>query len=300
MYIYMKKEVWIKLVKRIGNWIVNICFYSCVAFVAWMVLQVFCLTSFKIPSNSMEPALLSGDKILVDKWTGGARLFNIFASLRGEEVDIYRLPGFGSFQRDDVLVFNFPHPNNWSKIEMHILKYYIKRCIALPGDTLSISKGYYRVSGVKENLGNFDLQRRLSLLPTSKIDPVVFSAFPYDSIMNWDIKDFGPLYIPKEGDKVVMNRINGIVYRKIIEWEQHGKIRIEGNKVFLNENLIQKYEFKKNYFFMAGDRILDSQDSRYWGLLPEEYIVGKAWIVWKSIDKYSGAFRWNRFLKEIK
>ena len=105
----MKKEVWIKLVKRIGNWIVNICFYSCVAFVAWMVLQVFCLTSFKIPSNSMEPALLSGDKILVDKWTGGARLFNIFASLRGEEVDIYRLPGFGSFQRDDVLVFNFPY-----------------------------------------------------------------------------------------------------------------------------------------------------------------------------------------------
>ena len=76
----MKKEVWVKLVKRIGNWIVNICFYSCVAFVAWMVLQVFCLTSFKIPSNSMEPALLSGDKILVDKWTGGARLFNIFAS----------------------------------------------------------------------------------------------------------------------------------------------------------------------------------------------------------------------------
>ena len=62
----MKKEVWVKLVKRIGNWIVNICFYSCVAFVAWMVLQVFCLTSFKIPSNSMEPALLSGDKILVD------------------------------------------------------------------------------------------------------------------------------------------------------------------------------------------------------------------------------------------
>ena len=75
----MKKEVWIKLVKRIGNWIVNICFYSCVAFVAWMVLQVFCLTSFKIPSNSMEPALLSGDKILVDKWTGGARVSDRFS-----------------------------------------------------------------------------------------------------------------------------------------------------------------------------------------------------------------------------
>jgi len=120
----MKKEVWIKLVKRIGNWIVNICFYSCVAFVAWMVLQVFCLTSFKIPSNSMEPALLSGDKILVDKWTGGARLFNIFASLRGEEVDIYRLPGFGSFQRDDVLVFNFPYQDGSDSIGFDIMKYY--------------------------------------------------------------------------------------------------------------------------------------------------------------------------------
>jgi len=165
----------------------------------------------------MAPELITGDNVLVAKPVLGARLFNVFASLRGEPTEIWRVPGFRMVKRNDVLVFNFPHPNNWSKIEMHILKYYIKRCIALPGDTLSISKGYYRVSGVKENLGNFDLQRRLSLLPTSKIDPVVFSAFPYDSIMNWDIKDFGPLYIPKEGDKVVMNRINGIVYRKIIE-----------------------------------------------------------------------------------
>lgn len=285
---------------KVWNRFINIFFGTSMLVVLFIVMQVFCFSTFKIPSDSMAPVLITGDNVLVAKPILGARLFNIFASLRGEQTEIWRVPGFRMVKRNDVLVFNFPHPNNWSKIEMHILKYYIKRCIALPGDTLSISKGYYRVSGVKENLGNFDLQRRLSLLPTSEIDPVVFSAFPYDSIMNWDIKDFGPLYIPKEGDKVVMNRINGIVYRKIIEWEQHGKIRIEGNKVFLNENLIQKYEFKKNYFFMAGDRILDSQDSRYWGLLPEEYIVGKAWIVWKSIDKYSGAFRWNRFLKEIK
>lgn len=285
---------------KVWNRFINIFFGTSMLVVLFIVMQVFCFSTFKIPSDSMAPELITGDNVLVAKPVLGARLFNVFASLRGEQTEIWRVPGFRMVKRNDVLVFNFPHPNNWSKIEMHILKYYIKRCIALPGDTLSISKGYYRVSGVKENLGNFDLQRRLSLLPTSKIDPVVFSAFPYDSIMNWDIKDFGPLYIPKEGDKVVMNRINGIVYRKIIEWEQHGKIRIEGNKVFLNENLIQKYEFKKNYFFMAGDRILDSQDSRYWGLLPEEYIVGKAWIVWKSIDKYSRAFRWNRFLKEIK
>ena len=85
MYIYMKKEVWIKLVKRIGNWIVNICFYSCVAFCCLDGIAGVLPDFFQNSLNSMEPALLSGDKILVDKWTGGARLFNIFASLRGEE-----------------------------------------------------------------------------------------------------------------------------------------------------------------------------------------------------------------------
>lgn len=199
---------------KVWNRFINIFFGTSMLVVLFIVMQVFCFSTFKIPSDSMAPELITGDNVLVAKPVLGARLFNVFASLRGEQTEIWRVPGFRMVKRNDVLVFNFPHPNNWSKIEMHILKYYIKRCIALPGDTLSISKGYYRVSGVKENLGNFDLQRRLSLLPTSKIDPVVFSAFPYDSIMNWDIKDFGPLYIPKEGDKVVMNRINGIVYRK--------------------------------------------------------------------------------------
>lgn len=266
----------------------------------YFFLQVFCFSTFKIPSDSMAPELIAGDNVLVAKSVLGARLFNVFASLRAEQTEIWRVPGFRKVKRNDVLVFNFPHPNNWSKVEMHILKYFIKRCIALPGDTLSISNGYYGVSGVKECLGNFESQQRLSVMPTSEIDSGILSSFPYDSVINWNIKDFGALYIPKRGDVVIMNRINGIVYRKIIEWEQHGKIRIEENKVFLNEILIQKYEFKKNYYFMAGDRVLDSQDSRYWGLLPEEYIVGKAWIVWKSIDKNTGAFRWNRFLKEIK
>ena len=110
----------------------------------------------------MEPALLSGDKILVDKWTGGARLFNIFASLRGEEVDIYRLPGFGSFQRDDVLVFNFPYQDGSDSIGFDIMKYYVKRCIALPGDTLEIRKGYYHIKGITDSVGNVQAQHRIA------------------------------------------------------------------------------------------------------------------------------------------
>lgn len=101
----MKKEVWIKLVKRIGNWIVNICFYSCVAFVAWMVLQVFCLTSFKIPSNSMEPALLSGDKILVDNGpVGHVCLISLRHCEEKKWISIvYRVSD--RFRRDDECLF---------------------------------------------------------------------------------------------------------------------------------------------------------------------------------------------------
>lgn len=105
---------------------INIVFWLCMISVLWFVVQVFVLASFKIPSDSMEPGLTTGDNILVWKPTIGPRIFNLFASMRNEQTEIYRIPGFKKIKRNDILVFNFPHPNNWDKIEMHILKYYIK------------------------------------------------------------------------------------------------------------------------------------------------------------------------------
>jgi signal peptidase I len=65
----------------------------------------------------------------------------------------------------------------------------------------------------------------------------------------------------------------------------------------LNGKPLNTYQFQKNYYFMAGDQVEGSQDSRYWGLLPEEYIVGKAWIIRESTDPYTGKFKWDRFKK---
>lgn len=95
----------------------------------WVFAQIFLFTSFHIPSDSMEPELIEGDAILIWKPTLGARLFNLNATLRLEQVEIHRTPGFRKVKRNEVLVFNFPHPNNWDRIEMQILKYYVKRCI---------------------------------------------------------------------------------------------------------------------------------------------------------------------------
>ena len=290
----MKKQ---KHIRNLINKAVDIVFWSCMVTVLWFTLQVFLFSSFKIPSDSMEPELTIGDNILVLKPTIGPRVFNLFASMRNEQTEIYRIPGIKKIQRNDILVFNFPHPNSWNKIEMHILKYYIKLCVGLPSDTLSIQNGFFHVKGIETSLGNMESQNKIAT--TEQFEDGIFHSFPFDSIISWNIKDFGPLYIPGKGDSITLNQTNCRLYRKLIEWEQQGSLQYKDSTIFLNGTPINGYRFQKNYYFMAGDNGMNSQDSRYWGLLPEEYIVGKAWIIWKSVDPYTDKFRWNRFLKVI-
>lgn len=281
------------------NIIVCIIGIGSILFIAFIFMQVFCFSSFKIPSDSMEPSLEAGDNIVVCKPIIGARIFNIFASLRNEQTKIYRLPGLQEIQRDDIIVFNFPCPNQWNKIEMHILKYYVKRCVGLPGDTVSIENGIFKIKGYEGIVGNYTSQVALSKRKNETFEKEVFRCFPYDATFNWNIKTFGPLYIPKAGNSIHMNQSNYILYKKYIEWEQQKELNIRGNNIFLGEESINTYQFSKNYYFVAGDNGENSQDSRYWGLLPEKYIVGKAWIVWKSIDPYTGKIRWKRLFNPV-
>lgn len=155
----------------------------------------------------MEPVLQIGDNIVVNKMIYGARLFNIFASMRGEQTEIYRMPRLKKIERNDVLVFNFPHPTNWEKIEMHILKYYVKRCVGLPGDILSIVNGVFLIEGVDDLVGNQISQQWIANRSKESFEEGVFRSFPYDSIMNWNIKDFGPLYIPQKDGCVKMYKL---------------------------------------------------------------------------------------------
>lgn len=282
------------------DWFLNI-FLSVAGLVAaWIVMQVFVVCSFKIPSDSMEPTLEPGDYVLVNKLLIGPRLFNLTDALDGKRVTIYRVPGLHSIQRNDVLVFHFPHPHTWEKIEMHLLKYYVKRCIGLPGDSVWIRNGYYRINQRTDTLGNPAAQKQISQMSPDMFAENVYWAFPFDSLLSWNIRQFGPLYLPKEGDEIRMNRTNYLLYKKVIEWEQQGELSYQDSVVYLNQEPISTYRFRKNYYFMGGDNGVNSQDSRYWGLLPEEYIVGKVWKIWKSIDPYTDEFRWDRFLKTVK
>ena len=197
----MKKNEKIDLVYKLCRYVVDTLFWGCMVVALFVVMQIFLFSSFKIPSNSMEPGLIAGDYVLVNKLIPGARLFNVFASLRGEQVQIVRLPGLREIRRNDVVVFNYPYPNDSDKIGMHMMKYYIKRCLGLPGDSLSIVNGYYRVNGIFEPVGNIEGQELFSVQSNKMLkDAGLYWSFPKDSLISWNVKNFGPLYLPRKGD----------------------------------------------------------------------------------------------------
>lgn len=292
--------------KQISKWVnrlMNIFYYLCLLIVVLVVLQVFAFTSFKIPSDSMEPSLLDGDYILVDKCSGGARLFNVLDALNKKEVNIHRMPGWRNFERNDVLVFNFPYPGRWDSIAFDVMRYYVKRCIAVPGDTLEIDKAHYKIRGYNQNIGNKTAQDDLQeILDQKWIDEnnIVLKSYPNDESLDWTIETFGPLYIPKKGSSLKMTALNKLLYGNVIEWEQKKKLTLKGDSVLLGDSLIHNYRFRENYYFVSGDKMMNSQDSRYWGLLPEPYIVGRAVLIWKSIDRMADSLRWKRILRKVK
>lgn len=294
-----RKRSWIN---RIVNKLFGLIVLFLGLFALWLFLQVTTFTTFRIPTDSMEPALLPGDCILVNKWVMGGRVFNLWKALNKKEVKIYRLPSLSKIRRNDILVFNFPYPKHWDSIGFDVMKYYVKRCVALPGDTFEIKDARYRVHGCSASLGNLKAQKSLlKLLNTgrTKYYGVVERTFPHDSLVNWNIKDFGPLYIPAKGDYMHIGPLQKILYQNIIEWEQKKKLSLVDNEVLLGDSVITRYRFKENYYFVAGDKVENSRDSRYWGLLPEPFIVGKAVKIWKSVDRGTGDVRWNRILKRI-
>lgn len=289
-----------KLIRKIGRISLNIFYYSSIVVFVFILLRVFVFGSYKIPTDSMEPTIIPGDYILVNKLAYGARIFDLFDAIEGKKVKIKRMSGYSRIKNNDVLVFHIPHPNTWDKIEMNMSKYFIKRCIGIPGDTLRIVNGIYVInSDTTKNYGNIKAEKMLSRMSKEMLPNGVYHTFPWDSTLNWNIKDFGPLYIPRKGDRIILGRTNSLLYKKIIEWEKGYSLSLLQDTLRDNKNPLLTYTFSHNYYFMGGDKVENSQDSRYWGLLPDDLIVGKASFIWKSKEPYSNKIRWKRVFKKI-
>ena len=270
--------------------LLTLAFGICVVAVVWVLLQVTSFTSFRVPSPSMYPALVPGDYILVNKWVMGARIFDLWEAVEDKEVPIYRLPGLRKVKRNDVLVFHYPYPVREDSISMDMLLYYVKRCVGLPGDTVEIRKGCYWINGTRKDKRWARMDTRQESWQDDR---------QWNVALGWTVQQLGPLPVPARGQEVVMDTLTAKMYGRLIEWEQKKPLVIRDGHVCLGDSLIRSYRFCENYYFMGGDNLDNSKDSRYWGLVPEPYIVGVARRVWKSVSPQDGEVRWNRIMKEI-
>ncbi|MGL4596129.1 MAG: signal peptidase I [Bacteroidia bacterium] len=340
------------------------------AFIGVLLLKLLVFEPFAIPSDSMDNTLLAGDYIVVNKLAYGARIPQTPLSLPFSHQRLWgttpayldwisipytRLPGYDDIERGDILVFNFPaedimplegHPQSFP---VDHRTHFIKRCMALPGDTLVIADREVLVNGriqafppaalfsyiIKidslnrdsvrfDSLGMVRESRQgrfwlfgLPLLPEQvdslrrlkhviSVEPELARAgshdpqvFPHDESFVWNLDNFGPIYVPKKGATIPISADSLSLWQRIIVEYEHHVVQTQGDSVFIDGKLATTYTFAMNYYFVMGDNRNLSMDSRYWGFVPEDHIVGRASFVLFSYDKKAGHVRWDRCFSSI-
>jgi signal peptidase I len=259
-----------------------------------LVLKLFVVDAYRIPSTSMENTLQVGDFLLVNKLAYG---IHTPRHLPFTATSLFSLtfPLFRSVHRGDVVVFEFPGGKNEVK-PMESVNY-IKRCIGLPGDTIEIRFGKVFVNGLETS---FPLHGKNIIHSTDNAFQRNAEMFPEGSAFS-DI-NYGPVVVPKRNDILKIDPATFSQWHILIEREGHG-VQINADTVLIDGVVISSYRVQQNYYFVLGDNRDNSMDSRYWGFVPNDHLIGEALFIYWSWDpdipvyslseKYS-TIRWNR------
>ena len=327
-----------------------------ISFLCVLIIRTFFFEISPVSSPSMEKSLYTGDFMLINKLSYGPRLPKTILSipffnqrLYSEAISLPYMRLFGSpdIERNDVVVFNYPQETDYP---VDHRTYFVKRCVAIAGDSLKIIDGIVYVNNKISNT-NDQLQFNYHLKSDKDLDTVFTSkyniteggrisenkdysftltqaiydtlksktfisiiernkeqkgmwdefVFPYNQHHKWNVDNYGALKIPQKGDTVQLDSTNLCLYERIITAYEHNTLDIKNDSVFINSIYSKSYTIKQNYYFMMGDNRHNSQDSRHWGFVPEDHIIGKATRIVFSIDKVFGkGIRWNRILNAIK
>lgn len=126
------------------------------------------------------------------------------------------------------------------------------------------------------------------------------NAFPNSPDYPWNAEFYGPLTIPAKGETVELSMTNLPIYRRIIEAYEGNELQVLDSTIIINGEQAASYTFEMDYYFMMGDNRHNSADSRFWGFVPEDHIIGSPRVIWLSVDKEYGGIRWNRFFKIVR
>lgn len=227
--------------------------------------RIFIAERFIIPTDSMQPALTPGDKVWVNKMLLGARIYKSLDFEDHAPLKCFRMPGFREVRVGDVICFNYPHGyDNESKIEFKINYVYCKRVLGIPGDRIGAVDGHLWNDKILKPIGVLEEQEKMRwTFDGYYIWSQFYDVFPQTG-MGWNIKNWGPLIVPSKGMKIILNDSTRELYRQIIEYET-GR-RLDSN--------VNEYTFSENYYFAVGDNTSYSSDSRFWGFIPEDFIIG--------------------------
>ncbi|WP_430967772.1 signal peptidase I [Spongiimicrobium sp. 2-473A-2-J] len=410
----------------LGEWVSSIVF----AIVAATLVHTYFIQPYVIPTGSLERTLRIGDLLFVSKFHYGARApmttvaapmvhdtipgLGIRSYLNKPQLPYFRLPGFKKIKRNEIVVFSWPADTVrvFFKAEEGVKKpidkksNYVKRCVGVPGDSLSVVDGFVHVNGkqlqlpdrakpqydyfvygkngvssrlllqlgatefyryyVAESLSPVQIQalarngyrinnqtspiqivtegkginpnlirqyrlalkevtnrQRLvtatdelvkSLENNTAIDSVVKiieprgqgigNLFPQNPAFPWNYDNFGPIYIPEAGKTVPLDLNVLPLYKKIIRDYEGNTVSVSGNQIKINGRVADSYTFKQDYYWMMGDNRDHSEDSRAWGYVPENHIVGTPIFIWLSFDNFNDGIanwkpRWDRIFTTV-
>jgi signal peptidase I len=136
------------------------------------------------------------------------------------------------------------------------------------------------------------------LMPPGQVGQVQDWTFPHDTAnFKWNVDNFGPIVLPKRGMTVALTPQNIALYRRAIEIYEDNTYQEQNGQFIINGKPATTYTFKMNYYWMMGDNRHNSLDSRFWGYVPEDHVVGKAWFVWLSYGE--DGMRWRRLFRGV-
>ena len=254
-----------------------------------------------VPTPSMENTILSGDRLLINKFIFGPST-PTYIPFTNIELPCYRFPSIREPERGEILVFRFP--GELDQLKDNEIEFWVKRCVGLPGDTLEIKNKVIFVNGKKIPIPTF-VKYKIQQIKTKRVDNN--NIFPQSSLWNED--NYGPIVIPQKGDIINLNAENIFKWKTLIERELNKRtVKIIRDTIFINDKECCSYKVKNDYYFMVGDNRDNSWDSRHWGFLARNNIVGKPIIIfwsWNSDIPFSrpldliSSIRLNRIAKLV-